>query len=412
MVYLVTPAVMSVLAVWAAWRLVPSWSVVRAFVAFVVAMAYLVWGVPSGYGLGAFFIGRIWQGRSSSSASPCPWCTALTRWAQRGRPYDARMLLAVGAVAIGLTSTATLVVPPIAIGVAVTLLVCRRKRWAVPLLAAAYPVASGVVVAVVASGGGEFGAVAFSSFEAFHAVVGDQLWGVVGVAALLLAPWAVRPVARGWWLRRARRWRSRPWLGRPAAGEQRHGSRPDPLPAHVDRCPPGARRRARYRARAARLASPVVRRVGAVAVPVLLVGLIVAGGQLIWSRSTTLEDGPRWKYWHAQLERARWLAGTYDGEGPVLGPDLCAPSPCPRRASTPSTRGSSTSTASTISRCPRGACAPQRVREERQHPATADARRGPLAALGSSSCVPRRPAVRYRDAVADLGWDGWRAGRA
>ena len=100
------------------------------------------------------------------------------------------MLLAVGAV--GLTSTATLVVPPIAIGVAVTLLVCRRKRWAVPLLAAAYPVASGVVVAVVASGGGEFGAVAFSSFEAFHAVVGDQLWGVVGVAALLLAPWAVR----------------------------------------------------------------------------------------------------------------------------------------------------------------------------------------------------------------------------
>ena len=103
------------------------------------------------------------------------------------------MLLAVGAVAIGLTSTATLVVPPIAIGVAVTLLVCRRKRWAVPLLAAAYPVASGVVVAVVASGGGEFGAVAFSSFEAFHAVVGDQLWGVVGVAALLLAPWAVRP---------------------------------------------------------------------------------------------------------------------------------------------------------------------------------------------------------------------------
>ena len=39
---------------------------------------------------------------------------------------------------------------------------------------------------------GEFGAVAFSSFEAFHVVVGDGIWGAVGLAGLRVAPWAVR----------------------------------------------------------------------------------------------------------------------------------------------------------------------------------------------------------------------------
>ena len=43
--------------------------------AFVVAMAYLVWGVPSGYGLGAFFIGRIWQGKVIFVCLALPWCT-------------------------------------------------------------------------------------------------------------------------------------------------------------------------------------------------------------------------------------------------------------------------------------------------------------------------------------------------
>ena len=105
------------------------------------------------------------------------------------------MLLAVGAVAIGLTSTATLVVPPIAIGVAVTLLVCRRRRWAVPLLAAAYPVASGSWSPSWPLAEGEFGAVTFSSFEAFYAVVGDQPWGVVGSGGA--APRAVGRAARG-----------------------------------------------------------------------------------------------------------------------------------------------------------------------------------------------------------------------
>ena len=192
-VYLVTPPVMSFLAVWAVWRLARSWSVVRALVAFAVATTYLLWGVKSGYGLGAFWIGRIWQGKVIFVCLAVPLLyLALTRWARLGRRYDAAMLFAVGAVALGLTSTATLVVPPIAAGAAVMLLLCRRPRWYVPLLAAAYPVASGVVVALAAAGGGQFGNVAFTSFEAFHAVVGDRLWGALGVVGLLLAPWAVR----------------------------------------------------------------------------------------------------------------------------------------------------------------------------------------------------------------------------
>ena len=340
---------------------------------------------------------------------------ALTRWAQRGRPYDAWMLLAVGAVAIGLTSTATLVVPPIAIGVAVTLLVCRRKRWAVPLLAAAYPVASGVVVAVVATGGGEFGAVAFSSFEAFHAVVGDQLWGVVGVAALLLAPWAVRPggarmvAAAGSAVAVAAMAPGVPQLVNSVTGAGPILYRLmwiAALPVLVGvlataPVPPG-------------LASPVVRQVGAVAVPVLLVGLIVAGGQLIWSRSTTLEDGPRWKYWHAQLERARWLAGTYDGEGPVLGPwPLMRAIALTTVASTPSTRGRSTSTTSTS----RSGAHAARVRlsesmRNGNTRATADVAED-LAALGRRARVPRRPEGEVpRGRSPTWGGSRWRAGRA
>ena len=407
-VYLVTPAVMSVLAVWAAWRLVRSWSAVRALVAFGVAMAYLVWGVPNGYGLGAFFIGRIWQGKVIFVCLALPLLyLGLTRWAQRRRRYDGAMLFALGTVAIGLTSTATLVVPPIAAGVAVTLLVARRRGWAGPLLAAVYPLASGVVVAAVASGGGEFGAVAFSSFEAFHVVVGDGIWGAVGLAGLLVAPWAVRAggprlvAAGGSAVAVAVMAPGVPQLVNSVTGAGPILYRlmwVAALPVLV-----GVLATAPV---PAALAGPVVRRTAAVAVPALLVVLVVVGGQLIWSRSTTLEDGPRWKYSHTQLQRARWVAATYEGDGPVLGPW-----PLMRALALTTTRVHAVDPRSfyldSLDEPGEDHAARLRLSESMRNgntlppPELAE----DLAALGVEYVCLDAPKARYRKAITELGWD-------
>ena len=66
--------------------------------------------------------------------------------------------------------------------------------------------------------------------------------------------------------------------------------------------------------------APAVRRTVAVAVPAALAALLVVGGQLVWSRATTLQDGPRWKFPTRQLSAAAWVGKLYDGPGPVLAP--------------------------------------------------------------------------------------------
>ena len=134
--------------------------------------------------------------------------------------------------------------------------------------------------------------------------------------------------------------------------------------------------------------------------------LVVVGGQLIWSRSTTLEDGPRWKYSHAQLQRARWVAATYDGDGPVLGPVAAH-----ARARPHDDAGARRGPALLLprqprraGRGPRGAGAPQRVDAQRQHlppPELAD----DLAALGVEYVCLDAPKARYREAITELGWD-------
>jgi hypothetical protein len=407
-VYLVTPAVMSFLAVWALWRLARSWSAVRALVAFAIATTYLLWGVKSGYGLGAFWIGRIWQGKVIFVCFAVPLLyLALTRWARLGRRYDAAMMFAVGAVAVGLTSTATLVVPPIAAGAAVMLLLCRRPRWYMPLLAAAYPIASGVVVALVAASGGQFGAVSFSSFEAFHNVVGDGLWGALGVFALLLAPWAVRPggarmtAAAGSVVAVAAMAPGVPRLVNDVTGAGPILYRlmwMAVLPVLVGVLATAPLPAPRF--------GPAVRRTVAVVVPAGLAVLLVVGGQLVWSRTTTLEDGPRWKFLTGQLAAARWVADSYDGSGPVLAPWRLM-----RALALTTTRIHSVDPRAfyldAIDESPAAHAARLRLSASMRNgntrpPATlAD----DLAAVGVGRICLDEPKVRYRDAVEALGWE-------
>lgn len=325
-VYLLTPVVMSFLAVWAVWRLVRSWSRQRAVVAFVVAIAYLMWGVK-GYGLGAFFIGRIWQGKAIFVCLAIPLIyLGLTTWARHHRRYDAAMLLALGAAAVGLTSTATLVVPPIALAVALAMLLAGFRHWWGAVLPAVYPVVSGAVVAASDAGGGEFGAVAFTSSKAFHYVVGTGLWGALGLVAILLAPWVVRR-GPGRVVAAAGSLAALVVMapGMPELANRFTGAGPilyrlmwvPALPVLVGVLATAAWRPDRA---ASRVPAPA-RQALAVAVPVALLTIIVVGGTWFWApEAVHFAKGPTWKYNHKALVQARWIDKAFNGPGTVLAP--------------------------------------------------------------------------------------------
>ncbi|MDU0312711.1 DUF6077 domain-containing protein [Phycicoccus sp. M110.8] len=320
-VYLLTPAVMSFLAVWAVWRLVRSWSPRRAVVAFAVAIAYLLWGVKDGYGLGAFWIGRIWQGKVMFVCLALPLLyLALTRWVTRGRVYDAALLFATGVMAVGLTSTATLVVPPIGLAVAAALLVCRYQRWWGALLPVLYPVGSGLIVSA-SSPSGQFGDVAFTSYAAYHHVVGDHLWGALGLTAILVAPWVAR--AGGTRVVVA--------AGSLAALVMMAPGMPD-LVNRVTGAGPILYRLMWVPAipvlvgllATVSLPVPVARPARVLAMvlaPAAVLALILAGGRLLWLSPTTyLEGAPVWKFDRRALAQARSIENDYSGSGPVLAP--------------------------------------------------------------------------------------------
>jgi hypothetical protein len=321
-VYLFTPLVVSFLAVWTLWRLVREWTRERAVVAAAVAVLYLLWAVKDGYGLGAFFIGRDWQGKVVFACLGIPMLyLVLSMWARRRSWYDAVRLLAVGAACVGLTSTATLVVPPIGLTVAAAMLVCGYRHWWGPLLTLAYPVGSGLVVRA-SSGGSEFGAVDFTSGQAFHHVVGKGLFMAIGLTAILLAPWLVRrgPV------------RVVVTAGSLAALVVMAPGMPDLLNrltgagpilyrmAWVPAIPALVGVLATAPWRLERL--PVRARLAVVAlVPLVLVAAIVVSGKLLWTRAdTSMYAQPEWKYDQQPLDDARWIERTYDGSTPVLAP--------------------------------------------------------------------------------------------
>jgi hypothetical protein len=321
-VYLLTPLVVSFLAVWTLWRLLREWTRERAVVAAAVAVAYLLWAVKDGYELGAFFIGRDWQGKVVFACLGIPLLyLALSTWARRRSWYDAARLFAVGALCVGLTSTATLVVPPIGLTVAVAMLLCGYRHWWGALLTLVYPVVTGVVVAS-SNTGGEFGAVDFTSGQAFHHVVGEGLFMVVGLVAVLLAPWLVRRgptrvvVTAG----------SIAALvvmapGMPDLLNRLTGAGPilyrmawvPALPALVGVIATAPWQLERLPARA-RVAVTAL-------VPVVVVAAILVSGKLLWTRAdTSLYSQPEWKYDQAPLSDARWIEQTYDGTTPVLAP--------------------------------------------------------------------------------------------
>lgn len=321
-VYLVTPLLGGFLAVWTLWRLLRAWTGPRALLGVAVALAYYLFGGRTGYAFGVFFIGRIWQGKVLFVAILLPLAYLyLTRWVRRRRRADALLLLATGAAAVGLTSSATFIVPIIASAVAVAVLVTRRPGALGVLLLAAYPIGSGLVVATLTSSE-TLGTYVFPSDNAVGKVFAGGAWIALTILVILLAPWfvargpvraVVTAVVVAEVVVMAPGFPELVNAGTQAGPVLWRLLWVAPVPALVGTVA------------AATTGRPLphrARRVVAFALPAVLVLGVVGGGQRIYSeqRSTRLTQQPLWKFSPTGLRQAYAIARAYHGSGPVLAP--------------------------------------------------------------------------------------------
>ena len=158
--YLVVAPAASALAVLALWRLLRTWQVRLVGPALTVALVFLLVAVePRGgdrdliHVAGNFFVARAWQGKVILAVVLVPLLLAvLHEHAGRPRPRTLVLLGAAGAAAVGLSTTATFLVPVVAAG-CLAPLAARAPRQAAAAFAAAcaYPAAA-MAVALVADG--------------------------------------------------------------------------------------------------------------------------------------------------------------------------------------------------------------------------------------------------------------------
>lgn len=149
--YYIALPVFTFVAVWAVWLLIRRWAPGRYVLCFAVAMVYLAWSGTSSASFGSFHLVRMWQGKAAFASLMVPLLYVyLTQWAEHRSRRNLLIVVAAGIAATGLTSSAALVVPLIVAAVAVPLLLARQIAGALgAVLAAAYPVLAGLVVAVV-----------------------------------------------------------------------------------------------------------------------------------------------------------------------------------------------------------------------------------------------------------------------
>jgi hypothetical protein len=192
--YLVTPAVAAFLATWALWRLVRAWAPRWALTSFALACVYWLWSAELHLNPGSFFLARIWQGKVIFVA----WLITtmyvlLTRWVGRQDRVTAVLLVAAGLAGIGLTASATFVVPLVFATAGLVLLV-RRKWRALPvvIVAAAVPFAIGFAVSSHYPVVPGFAGALHGNHWFVRSVVGVGAVGAIGTAGLLLGPWLAR----------------------------------------------------------------------------------------------------------------------------------------------------------------------------------------------------------------------------
>src|SRR4051794_25974340 len=321
-VYLVTTALASALAVWMLWRLVREWAPAhRATAAFVLACVFLAWDGWAPRTIGNFHFTRLWQGKSVFVALVVPAIYVfLTRWLRRRRRSDAVMLFALGACGVGMTSSGVFLVPMIAVVGGLACLILRRRAFLGPALLALYPIGAGVVI--LASEHGEGATAKFLAAPVVFTTIaiGTGIFGLVGWLAIAAAPWLTRDVtARAVAVSSAVFFVVSLAPGVHAALARLSGAGPViwrvawvlPLPALVGLL--------------AAVPLPDSLRIPAVAwvLPAVLVGVaLVLSGRPLWDRGNhvTFHSHPVWKVRSAPLADAQAIARLGRISGPVLAP--------------------------------------------------------------------------------------------
>jgi hypothetical protein len=191
--YYVTPPLMTFFATWALWRLVRSWAPRNVVLCFALGCTYWLFSAQARLAPGSFFLTRMWQGKVIFAA----WLimttyVLLTRWLSRRDAATAALLVAAGLSGIGMTGSATFVVPLLFSTAAVALLAARDWRGLpVVLVAAGTPFLIGFIVSqqhpVTLLTDKEH-----STAWYFHQVFGVGVVAAFGVIALCAVPWLAR----------------------------------------------------------------------------------------------------------------------------------------------------------------------------------------------------------------------------
>lgn len=193
--YLMLPVLAAVSAL-ALWRLVHRWSPRRAVLAFTVALAYLYLVVGNDAALGTFWLPRMHEGKGVfvSAAVPLAWLY-LTKWFDTRSRRSLALIVALSITAIGLSTTAAIILPVLAAAAFFGMALVRRWRDGLVGAAAlvAYPIAA-VIVARVLLGplGDTSGTRTFDAPTTYGRTLLFGLLGVIGGIALWCGPYLVR----------------------------------------------------------------------------------------------------------------------------------------------------------------------------------------------------------------------------
>jgi hypothetical protein len=187
--YLLVTPLATGLAVIAMWRLLRTWKAPMVGLALSTTMIFLLTAAQEHRTLGNLFAGRIWQGKIVFLAVLVPLLFVLIqRFAVRPEPREVVLLSAAGAAGVGLTSTATFLVPILALGCLAPLVTRSWKRAAVGFVAvSAYPLGSLAVTVAVGSrrASGDY-PVDVVAGEIARAVLGSGLFAFIGLTAALV----------------------------------------------------------------------------------------------------------------------------------------------------------------------------------------------------------------------------------
>ena len=317
--YYVTPPLFTFLATWALWRLVRAWAPRALLACFALGCVYWLYTAQDFLTAGSYFLPRMWQGKVIFVAwlVPTLW-VHLTRWLEGRDAITAALLLAGGVSSLGMTGSATFVMPLLFGAAALPLLVERRWRG-LPILAAAaaFPFVVGLAITRKYPLAEVFSVGIVESPYVFSEIFATGIVAAVGMLALCWSPWLARTP-----------WASRAMSGIvavvafllapeviPAIGELagltetvRRTLWMFPLPALV--------------ALLAALPVPRVAWRPAALAPALVLGaILVVFGQPIWeggSGESRLRFPPEWKTPPGALADARAILARYDGPGPIL----------------------------------------------------------------------------------------------